>query len=230
MKCAEKELPGAPPFEPESPYVIVCEGWQDASFVCGLLRHLGITNCDVTYPTKIDGGNGKEGINKVVGLLAGRAASLSGVAVIGDADTDPDESFKNLCTGFVSPFKAPSVCFSVLQGKRHRTAVFLIPGKGKTGTLEHLFLEAIILANSTALDCVDKYRDCTQTTTDWSENKIGKMRLAAYVAAHCKNDPCCSPAFLWTSKNHVFDIASPAFNEVCEFLREFTDETPPLTE
>jgi hypothetical protein len=200
----------------------VCEGWQDASFICGLLKQLDITNCDVTYPTKIEGGNGKEAINKVVGLLAGRAASLSGVAVIGDADPDPAESFKELCKGFSAPFKAPPQCFAVHQGRRHRTAVFLIPGNGKTGALEHLFLEAITLAKPTALDCVNAYRDCAQTTTDWSENKIGKMRLAAYVAAHCKNDPCCSPAFLWTSKNQVFDIASPAFQEVRDFLIAFT--------
>lgn len=222
MKCAEKEVPGAPPFEPESPYVIVCEGWQDASFICALLDDLGITNCDVTYPTKKNGGNGKEAISKVVGLLAGRAADLKGVAVIGDADPDPVKSFTELCKGFTAPLHAPPQSFAVHHGKRHRAAIFLIPGQGKTGALEHLFLEAITLANPTALDCVNDYRICTQTTANWSENKVAKMRLAAYVAAHCHNDPCCSPAFLWTSKNQIFDIASPAFQELRDFLVEFT--------
>jgi hypothetical protein len=144
------------------------------------------------------------------------------VGVIADADPDPQKSFKDVCGGFSHPFKAPAQCFVVSDGKHHRTAVFLIPGNGKTGTLEHLFLEAITLANPTALGCVDAYRTCTNTTGQWSENKIGKMCLATYVAAHCENDPCCSPAFLWTSKNQVFLISSPAFQELTDFLVAFT--------
>ncbi len=227
MKCAEKEIPGAPPFEPESPYVIVCEGWQDASFVCALLRDMEINNCDVTYPAKVDGGNGKEAIGKVVQLLAGRASSLWGVAIIADADPDPEKSFKDICIGFAAPFKAPANCFEIADGKRHRTAVFLIPGKDKTGALEHLFLDAITQVNVNALQCVDIYRDCCQTTENWSENMIGKMRLTAYVAANCEKNPACSPAFLWTSKHQVFEITNPAFQEIRDFLTAFTTPPPP---
>jgi hypothetical protein len=227
LKCAEKEIPGAPPFEPESPYVIVCEGWQDASFVCALLKDLGITNCDVTYPRKSDGGNGKDAIAKVLTLLAGRASAIEGIAVIGDADVNLANSFAEVCNGFPQPFVAPTQCFTVADGKKHRTGVFLIPGDNKTGTLEHLFIEAITLANPTALNCVETYRNCTATTTNWTDNKIGKMRLAAYVAAHCEDDPCCSPAYMWTSKKQVFQISSPAFQELRDFLVTFTTPPPP---
>jgi hypothetical protein len=222
LKCAEKEVAGGPPFDPESPFVIVCEGWQDASLVCGLLASLGITNCDVTYPTKTDGGNGKDAINKVVSLLVGRASDLNGIAVIADADPKPEDSFRTVCSSFAKPFEPPPKCFDIHQGRKHRTAVYLIPGRGKTGALEHLFLDAITGANPNALHCIDAYRDCTQSTADWSENKIGKMRLAAYVAAYCKNDPCCSPAFLWSSKNRILDLANPMFDELKGFLTEFT--------
>ncbi len=168
-----------------------------------------INNCDVTYPAKVDGGNGKEAIGKVVQLLAGRASSLWGVAIIADADPDPEKSFKDICIGFAAPFKAPANCFEIADGKRHRTAVFLIPGKDKTGALEHLFLDAITQVNVNALQCVDIYRDCCQTTENWSENVIGKMRLTAYVAANCEKNPACSPAFLWTSKHQIIRDHQP---------------------
>jgi hypothetical protein len=226
LKCAEKEIPGAPPFEPESPFVIVCEGWQDASFVCALLERLDITNCDVTYPTRTDGGNGKDAIKKMVYLLAGRKPVLSGLAVIADADPNPEDSFKGICESFSGPYKPPPNGFEIHEHKEVRTAVFLIPGKGKTGALEHLFLDAITAANPDALICVDTLRECAQSTREWSENKIGKMRLAAYVATTCKNDPCCSPAYLWTSKNRVFEISNPAFKELSDFLIAFTAEAP----
>ena len=63
MKCDEKEKTRDEPFKPESPFVIVCEGFHEAGFVCALLRHLGIDNCDVTFPKqKRDGAEGESGI------------------------------------------------------------------------------------------------------------------------------------------------------------------------
>jgi hypothetical protein len=226
LKCAEKEVAGAPPFEPESPFVIVCEGWQDASFVCALLERLGVTNCDVTYPKKSDGGNGKDAIKKMVLLLAGRKPVLSGLAVIADADSTPEDSFKGICESFSAPYKPPPNCFEMHEHKETRTAIFLIPGRNKTGALEHLFLDAIQAVNPDGLRCVDALRECAQVTREWSENKIGKMRLAAYVATNCKNDPCCSPAYLWSSKNMVFEISNPVFKELSDFLEAFTAEVP----
>jgi hypothetical protein len=222
LKCAKKESAGVDPFEPESPNVIVCEGWQDASLISGLLEHLRITNCDVTYPTKAEGANGRSGIENTVYLLSGRAGSVSGVLVVGDADDNPAASFKELVKAFCDPFKPPDEPFTVHIGRKKTTGIYLLPGKGKTGALEHLFLEAIALINPTGMHCIEELQTCANTTTDWSSNKLAKMKLACYVATHCKNDPCCSPAYLWSSKNRVFDLANMAFKELGDFLLEFS--------
>lgn len=84
MKCDDKETLGGKPFEPESPFVVVCEGFHEMALVCALLRHLDISNCDVTYPKKQDGANGKTGIKNLMALLAGRSSSLNGVFVVAD--------------------------------------------------------------------------------------------------------------------------------------------------
>jgi hypothetical protein len=228
LKCDSKESGGSALFEPESPYIIVCEGFHDMALVCALLGHLNITNCDVTYPKKVDGGNGKEAINAVVKLLAGRADDISGILVVADADESPTASFEKLSTAFVEPLRPPPTSFSIHQTRQHRTGIFLSPGAGKTGELEHLLLEAVKAEDADALKCIEDFENCCGTTKDWAENKRAKMRLACYIASHCQNDPCCSPAFIWTRKNKVIDIGSPAFQELANCLIDFTsDRTDP---
>lgn len=215
MKCDEKATKADNPFEPESPFVIVCEGFHERSLVCALLsERLGVTNCDVTFPKK----SGKSGIKDVVTLLAGREDALSGVFIVADADTNADTSFKELCNAYCDPFPPPPTAFAIHQGKKHRTGIFLMPGKGKTGALEHLLLEAAREKSPAALQCIENFETCTGTTPTWSDNKKAKMRFACYVASHCKNDPCCGTGFIWTSKNLILEIKSPVFQELCDFL------------
>ena len=96
-------------------------------------------------------------------------------------DDDPDSSFKDVVQAFVDPFKPPPTGFVVHKTKKYKTGVFLAPGKGKTGALEHLLLEAATLANPDALKCREDFRHCVKTTTDWSSNKQAKMKLACYI-------------------------------------------------
>lgn len=223
MKCDEKEVAAIKPFEPESPYVIVCEGFHDMSLVCRLLKRMGITNCDVTYPKKTDGGNGKDAIAQYVSLLAGRAADLQGLLVVTDADDDAAKAFKEITPAFVKPFPPPPKPFEVHKDRHMRSAVFLTPGKGKTGALEDLLLDIAVATDANGLTCVDALKTCAAPTmTGWSANKQAKMRLACYIATHCEKEPCCSPAFVWSSKYKVFDIKSPILTELADFLVSFS--------
>jgi hypothetical protein len=215
LKCDEKAAKSENAFEPESPFVIVCEGFHERSLTCALLVRLGITNCDVTFPKH----SGKSGIKDVVALLAGREEALKGVFIVADADTNAQESFKMLCKAYASPFPEPLSAFTVHQGKKHRTGIFLMPGKGKTGALEHLLLEAVKEKSPQALECIENFENCVATTEMWTENKKAKMRFACYVATHCKNDPSCGTGFIWTTKNLMLEINSPVFEELCEFLQ-----------
>lgn len=224
MKCDEKEAARAKPFEPESSNVVVCEGFHDMGLVCALSKHLGITNCDVTYPKKSDGGNGKDAIKTVVELLAGRTPKPSGLLIVTDADADPNRSFEGIKAAFCSPYPAPPRPFVIHKARNHKTGVFLIPGTGKTGALEALLLAAVQKEKPDALKCIEQFEKCTNTTSSWSDNKKDKMRMACYVASHCKNDPCCSLAFMWSEKNLLLNLTNPVFEELGNFLKEFSAE------
>lgn len=208
------------PFVPGGSRVIVCEGFQDSGLICALLGHLKITNCDVAFPKKRrDGANGETGIPQMVSLLA--PFDLDGVAIIRDADEDPVDSFSKAVAAFGS-YPAPQTPFTIHRGKVN-TGVFLIPGKGRTGTLEDILLDAIAISHPTLLTCIEEFRNCTAPARPWNHNKIVKMKMACAIAAFCKKDPCCSLGFIWQKEAHnPLDINSTAFSGLATFLTEFS--------
>jgi hypothetical protein len=224
LKCANKDTPESKSFVAESPYVIVCEGYRDLGMICALLKHIGIDNCDVTYPKKVDGANGESGISAVVNLLAADFEDLRGIAIIRDADEDPVKAFKEASSAFKAPLKAPKKSFSI-EGDKFRTGVFLIPGKDKLGALEHLLLEAISTERADILPCVETFRGCCGESLTWTSKKQAKAKMACIIATHCKDDPCCSLAYMWGKRDIPIDISHPAFNEPTEFLKEFSAES-----
>jgi hypothetical protein len=220
LKCDSKEQAVIANFEPESPYVVVCEGFQDLGLICSLLKHLRIYNCDVTYPKKVDGGNGKEAICKVINLLAGRP-TVRGILVVADADGRPADSFTTICRG-LAPFPVPKKPFVVEKSKDRRSGVFLIPGDGKTGALEHLLLEIVRAENPDLVTCVESYRTCTAGAKAWSDNDDAKMKMQCIVAATCEKNPYCSLAWIWGYATVPVKIDSPILKELSEFLTAFS--------
>ena len=222
MKCDEKELSRSDPFKPESPFVIVCEGFQDAGFVCALLRRLHIANCDVTFPKKKrDGANGEQGIPAMVSLLSA-VPSIIGIAIIRDSDEDANQSFSKACAAYVKPFDPPKEPFVVERGKHKTTGVFLMPGRGKTGALEHLLLEAVFATHEPLADCVNALEVCNQRAANWNENKKAKMKMQCVIASYCQDDPGCSLGFIWHKGiDNPIDITSPVFQLLADFLKDF---------
>jgi hypothetical protein len=220
LKCDSKEQAAISNFEPESPYVIVCEGFQDLGLICALLKHLHIENCDVTYPKKIDGGNGKGAICKVLSLLAGRP-TVKGVLVVADADINPANSFQEICKG-ITPFPVPKTPFTVQKSKERRSGVFLIPGPGKNGALEHLLLEIVKTERPELVTCVENYRTCTVGSKVWGDNDEAKMKMQCIVAATCEKNPYCSLSWIWKYDTVPVKIDSPVLKELSDFLVEFS--------
>lgn len=223
MKCDDKEKVRENPFKPESPLVIVSEGFQDAGFICALLRHLRIENCDVTFPKKKrDKANGKDGMIEMAKLLI-QEPNLKGIALIRDADTDLNVAFTDACKAFEAPYKSPKQPFLVEKGKNLTSAVFLIPGNGRTGTLEHLLLEAVFAKHKDLEKCVLSFEQCRTNTASWTENKKVKMRMQHVIASFCEGDPGCSLGFIWNKGiDNPINISSTAFNELSEFLKNFS--------
>jgi hypothetical protein len=218
LKCDELGARRAGNFEPESPFVVVCEGFQDSGFICALLKHLHIENCDVTFPKKK---MGKSGISEMVRLLVAESG-VKGIAIVRDADGDPDGSFAEARDAFVDPFEKPKESCVIHRGKHRISAVFLIPGKTKKGTLEHLLFEAVSASHADVAKCVKDLEACARNMAAWDENKKAKMRMQSAIASFCEDDPGCSLGFIWHKKaDNPIEIASPCFKELADFLAEF---------
>lgn len=219
MKCDKKESYRKDSFEPESPYVIVCEGFQDVGLICELLKHLSIVNCDVTYPKRSEGGNGKEAIGIALSLLAGRP-EVEGVLVVADSDSNQAQAFADVCS-VLGRFPAPPKAFSVLKHKAMRTGVFLLPGEGRTGALEHLLLEVVRGERPDIITQVETYRTDTEGARPWPDNKNAKMKMQCIIAATCKRNPYCSLAWVWEHDTIPLRIDSPVLKELSDFLVDF---------
>jgi hypothetical protein len=77
-------------------------------------------------------------------------------------------------------------------GWKPETAIFLMPGKGRKGTLEHLLFEAVAGKHEEVAKCVSSLEACAKSIAAWEENKKAKMRMQCVVASFCQDDPACS--------------------------------------
>jgi hypothetical protein len=209
------------------PFFIATEGMGDASFVDELLQFRGITNCSVGCPSKESSkGTGKDAFPDYFAAIQtarSRAQStrLLGLLVIADADMNADKAFGAIREGLgQATFPVPENPFSI-EGNDFRVAVYLMPGEGKTGTLEHLLLDAVFAKKASLQKCLDDFSTCTGALRSSKPNKLAKMRMSALAAAFCEDNPWCSPNIMWSDKKNPVPIDSACFNHIGDFLTRF---------
>jgi hypothetical protein len=206
----------------------------DARFVDELLRFKGITNCSVGCPSR-QSAKGKTGKDAFPDYLAsvqiarGRvdSARLLGLLVIADADANAQGAFKTITTGLgVAAFPAPKAPFSIEEAGI-RVAVYLLPGEGKPGTLEHLLLDAVFAKTPSLPECLDKFSTCTGALSSSKPNQLAKMRMSVLAAAFCEDNPWCSANTMWSDDKNPVPINSACFNHIGDFLTEFASKRGP---
>ena len=213
--------------EIRSPYVVACEDMGHAALVWELLQHRGLMNCDVGCPSqegdKITGITGiPHYLGRIRALILSGKANLAGIMVVADADASAATCFATICTALQSGnFPAPSQAFNV-EGTAFRTAVFILPGAGRTGTLEHLLWDAAIEKTPKLQKCVAHFCRCTGGHINSApENKKAKMQISALVASHCQKNPFASSGMIWHDKDNPIPIDSPCFKPLADFLTNF---------
>lgn len=210
------------------PFLVVCEGYSDAKFITKLIEHAGIINCNVGCPSRAGGhGEGKDAIPPY--LEAVRAsidlgkAKLQGILVVADANGDKENIFMAMAEALGrAGFHRPSKSF-LIEGTPVRSAVFLIPGEGRNGTLEHALWEAAVQKNSSIEECVESFMKCMgDVLVSCSDNQRAKMKMSALVAASCKTNPWASSAMIWGDNGNPVPIDSSCFSHISDFLVKFT--------
>ncbi len=210
------------------PFVVVCEGYGDIRFIDALLDLKNITNCSVGCPSTRGGfGTGKEAIPSylkgIQTAILRKKANLQGILVIADADENPAASFTLMAQALESAnFPKPTDPFSI-DGNPLRVGVFLMPGTGRDGCLEHILWDAAVEKTPVIEQCVTDFSACTGGhIVAASRNQRAKMQMSAIVDAFCKDNPWASPGLMWSDVGNPVPIDSACFNELTAFLTQFT--------
>jgi hypothetical protein len=209
-------------------FLVVCEGYSDAKLITKLIEHAGITNCNVGCPSRTGGhGEGKDAVAPYLEAVRTSIdlgkAKLQGILVVADANGDPDKIFTAMAEALNrAGFHKPSKSF-LIEGTPVRSAVFLIPGEGRNGTLEHVLWEAAVQKKPIIEGCVETFMKCMGDVLDsCSDNQRAKMKMSALVAASCKDNPWASSAMIWSDGGNPIPIDSSCFSHVSDFLVAFT--------
>lgn len=210
------------------PFFIVTEGIGDARFTDELLRFKKITNCSIGCPTQESAqGMGKEAFPKYFSAIQSarsraKSVSLRGLLVIADANGNADHSFDAIAAALhTAIFPVPNGPFEVNIAGGFKIAVYLVPGEGETGTLEHLLLKAVFQKTPGLEKCVDDFSACTGGLKSAKPNAQAKMRMSALAATFCADNPWCSLANMWSDANNPVPISSSHFEHLSSFVQDF---------
>src|SRR6266540_821533 len=134
-------LEAAKPKRIESPLMLVGEGKEEVLFFSAMLKHLQI------FGVQVEQYNGRTGLGAYLRTLKVRPgfSALATLGVTRDADGNP--------TGSLNSMQA------AVEQAQFRTELivrlFLLPGAGRKGALEDLFLETI--ADQPIETCIEDY-------------------------------------------------------------------------
>jgi hypothetical protein len=211
------------------PFFIVAEGMGDARFIDELLQFKGITSCSVGCPSRESSKNktGKDAFPEyLLAIQTARARAksvpLRGLLTVADADGDAGRSFTAVTNALENAqFPKPADAFKISEVDGFKVAVYLVPGEGETGTLEHILLKAVFKKSPALEKCLEDLSTCTGGLKSVKPNAQAKMRMSALAATFCADNPWCSAANMWSDKGNPVPINSDCFNHLHEFLATF---------
>jgi hypothetical protein len=152
-----------------------------------------------------------------------KSVPLHGLLVIGDANGNADQSFNEVTTALqAATFPVPARPFDVsVDGNGFKVAVYLVPGHGETGTLEHLLLKAVFQKTPGLEKCMADFSACSNGLKSPKANIQAKMRMSALAATFCADNPWCSLANMWSDANNPVPINSSHFDPLSNFVKNF---------
>lgn len=158
--------------------------------------------------------------------------AIDGFLIVGDADTSHVKAFQYLSESITeADLPVPSQPFVIenieLDGEHTRVGIYIIPGKGRTGCLEHLLLEAVLSHDPSKHACIDGFMRCVRSPTDCTENQLAKMKLSSLIGASCRKNPFASSGLVWKDDDNPIPIDSECFNDLSLMLKQFASPTKP---
>jgi hypothetical protein len=216
----------------EVPFVVACEGYNDVCLIDKLIDQCSITNCRIGCPSRTGvGGEGKDFLGQYLSAIDFAARkdtqrTMRGLLLVVDADENPEKAFSAACNALTfAEFPVPDSAFALRDENGIRTAVYVVPGVDKEGTLEHLLLRAAFEKAPAGETCVDGFLACVGRSTHEKPNTIAKMKMSALIAASFPTNPWATPGMLLQSgKNDLISFDSGYFKHLADFLAGFCAE------
>lgn len=202
------------------PTLVVCEGNSDEGFLARLSKSRQLAGIDVIYPRPNTAGCG--GIRGVPTLLkaiqtAPKWKNVMSLGIVVDADDGPDSRLSEI-RGWVEAIGLTlNEAYKIHSGKPS-IGVFLLPGRGMSGTLEDLLFRDLQTSRQDLVKCVDQFAKCLRAPPAWPRNEYAKMRVHALLAGCCEEEPATNLANAWSKIGCPFDIDSSVYDEVADFL------------
>ena len=206
-----------PPYqfiEVQSDSLLLVEGIDDARFMDAFLKSMNKSNIQIAQV------GGKPNFGPFLSSTLANARNLSllnKLAIIRDADNNPQAAFQSLCALLTrANFHAPSQPWVALPG-RLSVSVAILPDENSAGNLEDLCLRALEenYEDMKALQCVDKYLFCRNHAIV-PKSQRSKARLHSYLAV--ADEPGCRLGE--AADAQVWDWGSPALQSLASFLSE----------
>ena len=193
--------------------LLLTEGIDDARFLDAFLNHINKSGIQIAVV------EGKDNFRPFLsGTLVNSRnfARLNKLAIVRDADDNPQAAFQSLCDGlFQAKLPVPSRPWGEHQSDSLTVSIAILPDENSTGNLEDLCLRAIQsqAQSQPALSCVDQYISCLQASAV-TLNHQSKTRLHAYLAAGDRPGLRLGEA----ADASVWDWDSPALGQLAAFL------------
>ena len=194
----------------DRPNLLFVEGEQDRRFFEAFASHLAIADC--LRVIAADGKHGFTGALRVAVKDPGFPKVRSATVAL-DADDDWRRAFQSACTALQNAGLEPPPEPWMLSDADPRTAVLVLPGKGRNGELEDLCLESV--SDDPAMLCVDGFVKCVKASCGRSQPRNwSKCRTQVFLASRERPELRLAEA----AESGYWPWEADAFSELRQFL------------
>lgn len=210
--------------DPSKPRLVIGEGREDVLALRRLLRELSRNDVMVG---QVGGNKDRFTDNlKAIGTLPRFVDIVKSIAVVIDADDDPEQAFAETCKALQAASLAqpelevvpPDVPGTFAAGEP-KVGVFLWPRPREVGCLETVCLESV--AEDRRVPCIDKFMRCAEEAGA-PVRKTGSQRLKARAHAFMATtpDPRAAVGAGFDRSKNIWDLGSPVWEPIKDFLAQ----------
>jgi len=193
------------------PHLLIVEGKEDELFFEALMKRQSLQDIQIMAI----GGKVKLRENLKALVLSPSFAKVISLAVVRDANADPDAAFQSVRDALRAAHLPVPEDPLVPIGHNPRVSIMILPREGTPGMLEDLCLEAV--ASDPAMLCVEQYLQCLEHRGLSLTRNRSKAKMQAFLASRLEAGKRLGEA----AQANYWPWGAAAFDQVKNFLQQF---------